>query len=216
MLERLFEPFAQGKAGLRAGGAGLGLAIVARLAASLNGQVSAHAPEGGRAEFRFEAKLDAAGPAVDDRELSGRKVALIGAGPTLTAAIAMQLKACGAELVADSVTRVAAEGEGQSIRKLADEHAALRNVATLAALMPAPDPQLELRALERTRHELSRAAWTKGLALFFTALPLSFRVSDDTGFQFLFADQPAVVVLSLVVAAGFWFAQFHHGRQAFR
>ena len=86
--------------------------------------------------------------------------------------------------------------------------------ATLAALMPAPDPQLELRALERTRREVSRAAWTKGLAIFFTALPLSFR-AGDAGFRFLFADEPLLIAVFLVFAAAMWVLHFAHGRRTF-
>jgi hypothetical protein len=80
-------------------------------------------------------------------------------------------------------------------------------IARLAALMPSPDPALELRALRRTRQELGRAGWEKGLAIFFTLLPLSF-VTDGHQFRFLLADYPGVMVGSAVAAAAFWARYF--------
>ncbi|MGH8030532.1 MAG: hypothetical protein ACREO3_11435 [Arenimonas sp.] len=76
-------------------------------------------------------------------------------------------------------------------------------LAQLAALMPTPDAALELRALQRTRQELGRASWLKGLAIFATLLPLSFRV-DSRGLTFLLADHPGLVVGLAMVATGLW------------
>ena len=77
-------------------------------------------------------------------------------------------------------------------------------LATYAALMPTPDPELELRTLKRTRQEVGRRGWNKGLAIFFTLLPFSFIVDDETGFRFLFAAYPGLIVGMAVCAAAFW------------
>ena len=86
-------------------------------------------------------------------------------------------------------------------------------IARFAALMPTPDPALELRALQRTRRELGRAGWHKGLALFFTLLPLSF-VIEGSRTHFLFGDFPLVAVAMLVASAAFWFAYFRNSRRS--
>jgi hypothetical protein len=90
-------------------------------------------------------------------------------------------------------------------------------LARFAALMPSPDPALELRALQRTRRELGRASWVKGLAIFFTLLPLSF-IFDGSHARFLFADYPAVMVGMWIVAAALWvhFYRYSKGPQALR
>jgi hypothetical protein len=76
-------------------------------------------------------------------------------------------------------------------------------LAAAAALMPTPDPGLELRALERTRRELGRSGWLKGVAIFITLLPLTFIV-DDQGARFLLADHPLLMAGAFVAAAGLW------------
>ena len=86
-------------------------------------------------------------------------------------------------------------------------------IARFAALMPTPDPALELRTLMRTRSELGRAGWQKGLAICFSLLPLSF-VIDGNHFRFMFADYPALIAGMLAVAAGFWVSVYHHGRRS--
>lgn len=86
-------------------------------------------------------------------------------------------------------------------------------LAAYAALLPTPDPQLELRTLERTRTEVGRNGWNKGLALFFTLLPFSFIVDDETGFRFLFAAYPGLIVGMAVVAAAFWARDFLYNRR---
>ena len=86
-------------------------------------------------------------------------------------------------------------------------------IARFAALMPTPDPALELRALLRTRKELSRVSWLKGLAIFFTLLPLSF-VADGFHFRFMFADYPVVVIGMLAVALALWARIYFHGQRS--
>ena len=86
-------------------------------------------------------------------------------------------------------------------------------VARFAALMPSPDPALELQALQRTRQKIGRASWEKALALFFTFLPLSF-VTDGSHFRFLFADYPGLLVGMAVTAAAFWARYFMFHKRA--
>ena len=86
-------------------------------------------------------------------------------------------------------------------------------LATYAALMPTPDAQLEMRALERTRREVGRNGWTKGLAIFCTMLPFSFIVDDQMGFRFFFAKAPAMMAFMLVAAAVFWTLTLHYNRR---
>ncbi|GAB3092816.1 hypothetical protein [Lysobacter terrae] len=89
-------------------------------------------------------------------------------------------------------------------RLLVEEYlAAHPELAQVAALLPSPDPGLEMRALQRTRRALYRSAWEKALAIFFTLLPLSF-VVDDGHARFLFADYPGLIVGMAVTAAAFW------------
>jgi hypothetical protein len=77
-------------------------------------------------------------------------------------------------------------------------------LAAYAALMPTPDAQLELRTLERTRREVGRSGWTKGMAIFFSLLPLSFIVDEEHGFRFLFAQVPVVMAAMILAAVVFW------------
>ena len=85
-------------------------------------------------------------------------------------------------------------------------------LATYAALMPSPDPQLEMRTLERTRREVGRNGWIKGMGLFFTLLPLSFIVDDEHGFRFLFAKDPVLMGSMVLAAVVFWTLHFRFSR----
>ena len=86
-------------------------------------------------------------------------------------------------------------------------------LAAYAALLPTPDPQLEMRTLERTRKEVSRHGWFKGLAIFFTLLPFSFIVDDATGFRFLFAQYPLLISAMVAAAIFFWMRDYWYGRR---
>jgi hypothetical protein len=85
-------------------------------------------------------------------------------------------------------------------------------LATYAALMPTPDPELELRTLQRTRQQVGRSGWMRGLAITFTLLPFSF-VVDEHGSRLLFASQPALMVTMAILAAAFWTMDFRYHRR---
>ena len=97
----------------------------------------------------------------------------------------------------------------QAVERHLDEHPEL---ARYAALLPTPDPALELAALRRTRKRLTRAAWQMGVAIFFTLLPLSFIV-DEHGFRLMFAQFPAVMFGCWMLAAGLWVDYFLRARR---
>ena len=86
-------------------------------------------------------------------------------------------------------------------------------LAAYAALMPTPDPQLELRTLERTRKEVGRHGWYKGLAIFFTFLPLSFIVDEEHGFRFLVAQVPLAMATMVAAAVFFWVYDYQYNRR---
>jgi hypothetical protein len=98
----------------------------------------------------------------------------------------------------------------QLVEQYLDAHP---QIARYAALRPSPDPALEMRALQRTRRQLGRAGWEKGLAIFFTLLPLSF-VFDGNQVRFLLADYPGLMVGLAVTAAAFWARYFLYRRRS--
>ena len=86
-------------------------------------------------------------------------------------------------------------------------------VARFAALMPSPDPSLELRALKCARKKVSHASWERAFAIVFTLLPFSF-VIDGSEFRFLFADYPGLIVGFAVTAAAFWGRYFLYSQRS--
>ncbi len=133
---RIFEEFVQTEAGERAGGAGLGLAIVQRLAAAFGGEVSVRSAPGGGASFRFEAEFAVGRPAPPRGELDGLRVHVASASPIVREAAAAQLRACGASLAdgpdvdvvlldADADTPAPAAGAPPTLVLLAPEARAL-------------------------------------------------------------------------------------------
>ena len=105
------------------------------------------------------------------------------------------------------------QASAESRRLVEDWMAAHPEIARFAAVDAPPDPALELRALEQARKSLRRASWEKAFALFFTALPFSFRVQDGQ-FAFLFADQPGLIVGMVVTALAFWARYYRFSRRA--
>lgn len=84
-------------------------------------------------------------------------------------------------------------------------------IARFAALMPTPDPALELRALQRTRQELGRTSWLKGWAIFFSLLPFSF-MFDGNHFRFLFGDYSLVMASMWGVAVALWICLYYYNK----
>jgi CheY-like chemotaxis protein len=103
--ERIFEEFGHVDASdaSRFGGAGLGLAVVRKLADAMGGSVTVgDRPHGPGARFRFEAVFDAA-PAVDrGRPLTGQSVAIVSPDPFVLTAASAQVQASGGEIAADA------------------------------------------------------------------------------------------------------------------
>jgi len=97
----IFEAFVQGGSaeGARRSGAGLGLAIAARLAEAMGGTLGVGGTEGQGADFWFEAPFEAAGPAPSVASLEGRTVAVASPSPIVREAAARQIEASGGAAV---------------------------------------------------------------------------------------------------------------------
>lgn len=94
---RIFEAFVQTDIthATQLGGAGLGLAIVARLAAAMEGEVGVGGELGQGAEFWFEAPFELAAPALRAAPLDGRAVAIASPNAIVRAATVRQIEAAG-------------------------------------------------------------------------------------------------------------------------
>ncbi len=103
---RIFEEFGHVDASdaSRFGGAGLGLAVVRKLAKAMGGTVNvADRPDGAGARFRFEAVFPAAPDAPDrTRTLAGQTVAVVSPDAFVHAAAAAQIEASGGTVAADA------------------------------------------------------------------------------------------------------------------
>ncbi|WP_439476527.1 response regulator [Brevundimonas sp.] len=103
---RIFEEFGHVDASdaSRFGGAGLGLAVVSRLAAAMQGSVSvADRPDGPGARFRFEATFEAATDAAErGAPLAGHAVAVVSPDPFVRTAAVAQIEASGGTVRADA------------------------------------------------------------------------------------------------------------------
>jgi CheY-like chemotaxis protein len=100
--ERIFEEFGHVDASdaSRFGGAGLGLAVVRKLAAAMDGVVSVADRPGGRgARFRFEAAFAAAPNAERGRPLAGQAVSIVSLDPFVRDTAAAQIDASGGTVV---------------------------------------------------------------------------------------------------------------------
>jgi hypothetical protein len=117
-------------------------------------------------------------------------------------------------VILDLLPAVRAGHASAESRSLVEEYLHTNpKLATYAALMPTPDPELELRTLKRTRAEVGRHGWNKGMAIFFTLLPLSFVIDEQTGFRFLFGNYPGLIVGMAVCATAFWMRDFLYNRR---
>jgi len=117
---------------------------------------------------------------------------------------------------------VYASGEASAAtRALVEAHLAtdevlarrLRESRALPKLAPALPPELELRALRRTRRALALQRWLFGLAITFTALSFATRIVFDglriTKFRLLIFDYPREFGVCLALAVALWVA--YHG-----
>lgn len=95
--ERIFQAFVQTDIthSTQLGGAGLGLAIVSRLAAAMDGEVGVGGEVGHGAEFWFEAPFQVAAPATREAPLAGRNVAIVSPNAIVRIATARQIEAAG-------------------------------------------------------------------------------------------------------------------------
>jgi CheY-like chemotaxis protein len=95
---RIFEEFVQAEAGERAGGVGLGLAIVQRLAEALGGHVGVESTFGEGAAFWFEAEFEAMDEPVGVRALEGLHIGVASSSWVVRDAAAAQVAACGGSI----------------------------------------------------------------------------------------------------------------------
>ncbi|WP_454713665.1 response regulator [Caulobacter segnis] len=95
--QRIFEAFVQTDIthATQLGGAGLGLAIVARLANAMDGEVGVGGELGQGAEFWFEAPFEIAAPVLRAVPLEGRSVAIASPNAIVRAATVRQIEAAG-------------------------------------------------------------------------------------------------------------------------
>jgi CheY-like chemotaxis protein len=91
----IFEAFSQGASGLRARqpGAGLGLAIAARLAEAMGGRLGVGGAIGRGADFWFEAEFAVAAPPATAPALGGRRIAVASPSGIVREAAARQIEA---------------------------------------------------------------------------------------------------------------------------
>ena len=109
---RIFQAFSQGASGRHAHqvGAGLGLAIAARLADAMGGRLGVGGVEGEGADFWFEAAFEAAEPGPATPSLVGRTVAVASASAIVREAASRQIEASGGRAVrAESVDQAVAQ-----------------------------------------------------------------------------------------------------------
>ena len=118
---RIFEEFEQTAEGARAGGAGLGLAIVRRLAGAFGGKVGVDSRAGEGALFWFEAGFKIAEPAAQPLALTGLTVAI----------------ASGCEIVREAARRQVEASGGRGLT-FADPHEAARQAPRDAVLLVDP------------------------------------------------------------------------------
>ena len=128
---RIFEEFGHVDASdaSRFGGAGLGLAVVSKLAVAMQGVVTVDdRPDGPGARFRFEAAFEAAADAPErGAPLAGQAVSVISPDPFVRAAALAQITASGGAVRGDAdvilIDHAAREAGQGLVRRPADGHA---------------------------------------------------------------------------------------------
>ncbi|HYE46978.1 MAG TPA: response regulator [Caulobacter sp.] len=161
--QRIFEPFTHADpshGGSALGGAGLGLAIVRRLADAHGADIGVEDAAGGGARFWFTADLPAVGPCALDTSLAGKTVGIASPNLAVRAAAARQVEACGG-------TPIAAAGVAGLLAKAPPEAVLLIDQALLTSRRGGRAPAgrnaiVLLRPDERDRIEPSRAAGFAG------------------------------------------------------
>ena len=108
----IFEAFVQTDPSHQAqlGGAGLGLAIVARLAGAMNGEAGVGGELGQGADFWFEAPFDFAPAAPVDLPLTGRFVAIASPNAMIREAAIRQIRASGGQALSGETVASALKG----------------------------------------------------------------------------------------------------------
>jgi CheY-like chemotaxis protein len=108
----IFEAFVQTDPSHQAqlGGAGLGLAIVARLAAAMNGEAGVGGELGQGADFWFEAPFDFAPATPVELPLTGRTVAIASPNAMVREAAIRQVRASGGQALSGETVAVALKG----------------------------------------------------------------------------------------------------------
>ena len=108
----IFEAFVQTDPSHQAqlGGAGLGLAIVARLAGAMNGEAGVGGELGQGADFWFEAPFDFAPTEPSDLPLTGRTVAVASPNAMVREAAIRQVRASGGHALAGETVAAALKG----------------------------------------------------------------------------------------------------------
>lgn len=99
--DKIFRPFVQVEAahGSQLGGAGLGLAVVARLAQAMESEVGVAAAPGGGADFFFEGAFAPAATGDGGEELAGVTVGVASPNPIVRDAAMRQVRASGGRAV---------------------------------------------------------------------------------------------------------------------
>ena len=120
------------------------------------------------------------------------------------------------EVLLDLVAIYAAGEASPATRALVEAHLArdpeLARMVREAAPLPdaAPPPDVELRALRRTRGKLALQRWLFGFAVSFTAIALSLEIDSPGGVlprvRLLILDRPGPFGLCLAIAAVLWIA----------
>lgn len=153
---RLFEYFERGAAERTAApGAGIGLAMVRRLAEVMDGSVGVQSEVGRGALFWFEASLPEVKPAPDRRPLRGRVMLAASPDTILRDALRRQAQALGARALEaedpDEARRLAAQVR-EPLTVLLDEHWAVEAPALKEA---APDARVLAVAQPRTKDQFA-------------------------------------------------------------
>ena len=150
---RIFEEYARAVgAGARLEGAGLGLAIVRRLAAAHGGSVGLIAPEDGGSEFWFEARFDAVAGERPSRSqpLQGLHIMVASPNAMVRNAAARQIEASGGVAILTATAPVTAEGYDAVLldRALAADKKLKPPTSAPCLVMLAPDERAKIPALK--------------------------------------------------------------------